>query len=194
DSGAGHVPDTVAIGRYHVERVAAGRKIGEIRHTARARINPVSIQRFEFVFELILVSLDVAEPGVTDLQTTLTWLNSNAVLKINCIALESDRVNQHRWSLRIDVYGLRINYYYAFLCRKPEFSIASHDSRRFPPTVALEVEHAVAFSVCDAVDPRDFATGEVVQLLLADTIDALVTTDPEVSMTIFADMKGAVVE
>src|SRR6185369_12355647 len=155
---------------------------------------PVRIQRFEFVFEFDLISLDVAESGVTDLQTTLTWLNSNTVLKINRIALESDRVNQHRWSLRIDVYGLRINYYYAFLCRKPKFPIASHDSRGFPPTVALEVEHAVAFSICDAVDTRDFAIGEVRQLLPADTIDALVATDPEVSMTIFADMKGAVVE
>ena len=54
------VPDAVAVGGYHAERVVAGRQIGEIGYAARARINPVSIQSFELVLEFGLVSLDVS--------------------------------------------------------------------------------------------------------------------------------------
>src|SRR6201999_946557 len=115
-------------------------------------------------------------------------------VKLDGRALKRDRLDQHGRGQRVDARGLRVDDRDALLRREPEATVARFNASRQPPAVALDVEHPVPFPVGDAVDACDATVGEVVQLAAADSIDALVTANPEVAVTVFENLKDAVVE
>src|SRR5215472_17416026 len=92
------------------------------------------------------------------------------------------------------MHGLRINNRNSILRRKPQFAVFRFDTGWPHAAIALHIKHAVGFSICHGRDRRALSVSKRIQILLAYSIDAAVTTHPEVASLVFKDLEYAIIK
>src|SRR6266550_2164650 len=80
------------------------------------------------------------------------------------------------------------------LRREPELAVARLNTRRLGASVAFWIEQAIALAVRDGRHSPCLSLGEVVELLLAHSIDPLIRAEPEIAPLVFQNLKGTVAE
>ncbi|MCG3159368.1 MAG: hypothetical protein JMDDDDMK_00354 [Acidobacteria bacterium] len=188
------VPEAVAVGRDHRERVFARRNVRVISQPARPGVHPVRVQAFELVLEADLFGFDETERGVVDFEIALARRDSRLIAEIHQLAIQQTLFDHHRRRVRIGRDGFGINHRHALLGRKPQFAVARADARRLIAAVAFRVEHPVALAVNNRIDCANPAVGEIVELPAAHAIDAQVATHPEIATRVFQDLEHSIVE
>src|SRR5262249_9791613 len=160
--------------------------------SAGSSVDPVRIEPREPVPESDAFGVDEAQAGIGDLEILSSGLDAQLLPGIHGAIVHRDLINNHCRRLRVYLHLRRIDDRNRFRRREPQPAVGGSEPGGLVSAIALLIEHPVALAVGNGRDLSEPAFGELVEFILADSIDAQVTADPEVAAGVFEYLKHAV--
>ena len=123
EAGAGTVPEAVAVGGRHAERVVAGRQLRVVGAAPIAGVDPVGVEPLQTVFECGSLRHQQTECGVLKLPLVASGRHFDAVRQRQGDAIDQDALEVYRGRVGVAPDVLRVDSHDVVDARKPQHAV-----------------------------------------------------------------------
>src|SRR5215471_14613600 len=149
------------------------------RFSFNASVNPISVEALEHVFEMDLFRRQKAETREVKFEPVFAgWYF--ALPGTDRLIVRDDLLNHHWRSQSINLESRRVHDGDTLDCREPNSAITGLTACRLKASLAFAALHSISDTIRHRYNRGPLSAGHIIQVLLANPIQALIAAHPQV--------------